>query len=97
MIVIDQSGSEISINGHAGYAEAGKDIVCAAVSTLAQTLIASIEELTQDTISYDIQPGAVNIKLGNLSERSKLLVNSFFVGVQMVADNYPGFVRLSKH
>lgn len=97
MIVIDQSGSEISINGHAGYAEAGKDIVCAAVSILAQTLIASIEELTQDTISYDIQPGTVNIKLGNLSERSKLLVSSFFVGVQMVADNYPGFVRLSKH
>lgn len=97
MIVIDQSGSEISINGHAGYAEAGKDIVCAAVSTLAHTLIASIEELTQDTISYDIQPGTVNIKLGNLSEQSKLLVNSFFVGVQMIADNYPGFVRLSKH
>jgi uncharacterized protein YsxB (DUF464 family) len=97
MIVIDRSGGEISINGHAGYAEAGKDIVCAAVSTLAQTLIASIEELTQDTISYDIQPGTVNIKLGNLSEQSKLLVNSFFVGVQMVADNYPGFVRLSKH
>ena len=97
MIVVEQHGSDISINGHAGYAEAGKDIVCAAVSTLAQTLIASIEELTTDTILYDIQPGAVNIKLGNLSEQSKLLVNSFFVGIQLIADNYAGFVRLSKH
>ena len=36
------------INGHAMYAEAGSDIVCAAVSALVINTINSIEEFTND-------------------------------------------------
>ena len=36
------------INGHAMYAEAGSDIVCAAVSALVINTINSIEEFTDD-------------------------------------------------
>ena len=34
---------DIQIEGHAGYAEKGKDIVCAAVSALYQTLVHTIQ------------------------------------------------------
>ena len=40
-----------SIQGHAGYAERGSDIVCAAVSVLAQNTVNSIEQFTQDSFS----------------------------------------------
>ena len=48
------------------------------VTALAQTLIKSIEDLTDDKIEYEISPGRVDIKYGNLSEKSKTLVDSFF-------------------
>lgn len=96
MIVITQTKHGISVKGHANYAEPGKDIVCAAISTLAQTLIYSIDKLTADKIKYSISPGWVDIEYGDLSKDAQLLVNSFFIGCQMIADNYPDNVRVEK-
>ena len=84
----------IEISGHAGYAEPGKDIVCAGVTALTQTLIQSIEDLTDDEIEYRISPGRVDINHGNLSEKSKTLVDSFFVGIRLIADEFPNYVAI---
>lgn len=97
MIVITRSNNGITIKGHANYAPHGQDIVCAGVSVLVQTLIQSIEELTADKIKYSMSPGTVDIKFGNLSKDAQLLVDSFFVGVQMTANTYPQHVKLTKH
>ena len=97
MIEIVRTADSLSVKGHANYAEPGKDIVCAAVSALTQTLIQSIEELTDDTIQYDIQPGTVNIKFWCLSDLARGLVDAFFVGIRMIADEYPDNVKLTKH
>ncbi|WP_069987168.1 ribosomal-processing cysteine protease Prp [Massilioclostridium coli] len=94
MIVVEKSERSVSITGHAGYAEQGKDIVCAGVSTLVQTLIKSIETLTRDKIEYSLSAGKSVIKYRNLSESSKLLIDSFFVGIQMIAEEYPCYVKI---
>ena len=94
MIEVSRFEGGITINGHAGYAPQGQDIVCAAISTLAQTLIASIEALTEDAIQYEISPGWVEIKYGKLSANAELLIASFFVGVEMIADEYPDNVEI---
>ena len=94
MIEISCKNGSLTIKGHAEYAAIGKDIVCAGVSVLAQTLIQSLEELTTDKIKYDISPGWVDIKHGNLSGRGQLLMDSFFIGVQMIADEYPDNVKI---
>lgn len=97
MILISRREEGIKIRGHANYAARGKDIVCAAVSALLENLILSIEELTADTIQYSMQPGTVDIKFGDLSEQAQLLVDSFFLGVKQIAEDYPENVRLTKH
>ena len=96
LITIEKLSDGIKINGHAGYAPIGSDIVCAGVSALVQALIQSIEELTADEIEYDMQPGTAHIKHGNLSEQAQLLVDSFFVGVRLTADEYPENVAILK-
>lgn len=96
MIVISRTENKISVKGHAGYAPQGYDIVCSAVSALTQNLIHSIWELTNDLIKCDVSPGMVEIKFGNLSERSKLLIDSFFVGISKVAEEYPDNVKLTE-
>ena len=94
MIQITRHDGRISIQGHAGFAPHGQDIVCAGVSTLAQTLIASIEQMTDDQIEYETAPGMVDIRYGKLSEKSKTLIVSFFVGCNLIAATYPDHVRV---
>ena len=94
MIEVTVCKDEIKISGHANYAVSGSDIVCAGVTALAQTLIKSIEDLTDDKTEYEISPGRVDIKYGNLSEKSRALVDSFFIGICMIADEFPEYVRI---
>ena len=94
MITITRRNDCITISGHAGYAEPGKDIVCAAVSTLAQTLIKSVVSFSTDLIEYDMMPGWVHIKFWSLSSESRTLVDSFFCGLDMISFEYPDHVQI---
>lgn len=94
MIEISVRKDGITVSGHAGYAPRGQDIVCAGISTLTQSLVKSIEDLTEDRIEYVVSPGRADIHYGNLSEKSRTLVDSFFIGVSQIADEYPENVRM---
>ena len=49
MITVKKGRRQITVSGHAGYAEKGHDIFCAAVSILIYNLQNSIESLTDDS------------------------------------------------
>jgi len=85
----------IMISGHAGYAPTGSDIVCAGVTALTQELIRSMEGLTDDRIETDIGSGIASIQYGDLSEKGKLLIDSFFIGICMIAKEFPDYVRIT--
>ena len=67
MIVVKIRENSLSIDGHAGYAEVGKDIVCAAVSALAQGLLHSLDALTDDEISTEAESGHVTVSYTHLT------------------------------
>lgn len=94
MTEVKRHSGGITVRGHAGFAPHGQDIVCAAVSTLVQNMVFSISELTEDKILYDMRPGLVEIKYGNLSKEANLLVDSFFIGIRTLADIYPSNVQI---
>ena len=94
MIAVSVRKDGIEVRGHANYAETGKDIVCAGVTALIQTLIKSIGDLTEDKIEYEISPGRADIHYRDLSEAGKLLIDSFFIGVCAIADEFPDHVRI---
>jgi len=83
------------ISGHAGYAPTGFDIVCAGVTALTQELIRSMEGLTDDRIETDIGSGMASIQYGDLSEKGRLLIDSFFIGICMIAEEFPDYVRIT--
>ena len=88
MIVVNITQTGLTVDGHAGYAETGNDIICAAVSALAQGLIHSLDALTEDRISYQIRDGHIGIEYENLSEQGKLLIDSFFIAVSDIQMTY---------
>ncbi len=95
MIEVSVRKDGIMISGHAGYASAGSDIVCAGVTALTQELIRSMEGLTDDRIETDIGSGMASIQYGDLSEKGKLLIDSFFIGICMIAEEFPDYVRIT--
>lgn len=94
MIAVSVRKDEIKVCGHANHGVKGHDIVCAGATALVQNLIKSIEDLTEDKIEYDIAPGRADIKYGNLSEKAKTLVDSFFIGICMIANEFPDYVEI---
>lgn len=95
MIAVSVRKDKITVSGHAGYAEAGKDIVCAGVTALTMSLVKSLNDLTEDKIEYEISPGRADIYYRDLSEAGKLLVDSFFIGICLIAEEYPDNVRIA--
>jgi len=73
--------------GHANYAEHGKDIVCAAVSTL-------YESVTNYLIECDdvreISENYYELK----TNQSKIICHFFQKSMQNIADSYPENVRV---
>ncbi len=94
MITVTRQDCRITIEGHAGCGPPGQDIVCAAVSTLVQTLARSIDNLTTDTVTADIFSGLAVLRFGDISADARLLVDSFFVGIQGIASAAPDRVQI---
>ena len=77
--------------GHAGYAEAGEDIVCAAVSALVINTINSVEQLVSDEFELvtEQESGRIDFSLKDgYSEKSLLLIQSLILGLQGIQKNY---------
>ena len=84
-----------AIQGHAGYAESGSDIVCAAVSVLAQNTVNSIEQFTQDGFSADVdeEEGGLYLNMEpGYSKESKLLLDSLILGLQGIEEEYMDYL-----
>ena len=83
--------------GHAGYAKKGQDIICSAVSVLATNTVNSVEALTNDKFSCkQTEDGFLELVLvDEVSPESKLLLDSFFLGIKAIVQEYGDkFVKL---
>ena len=73
--------------GHAGYAEYGKDIVCASFSTMIITIINAILEFDDKAVSYTDSNDLhiVNIKKDNITNS---LLNTLVEMMKELRDTY---------
>ena len=83
--------------GHAGYAESGNDIVCAAISILVINTINSIEEFTSSKmdVSTDEEKGIIKIKFLKKPEKdAELLLNSMVLGIESTKKQYSDYIKI---
>ena len=74
---------------HAGYAEEGEDIVCAAVSVLTINAVNSIEYLAGDKVEEREDDGYLSCSFPEgLSKEGNLLMDSLILGLQSVERGY---------
>lgn len=85
----DDSYREFLSRGHAGYAEEGQDIVCAAVSALIISTVNSLEILTKDRFQLEERDGYIRIRFSEgLTEGGKLLMDSLVLGLTEIEQSY---------
>lgn len=95
MIHVKVNNYSVEVSGHAGYMPRGSDIVCAGVSALYQTLKESAKELTDGEYKTSSEEGYGRIwPIGEVSDEYKLLVSSFLIGANGIADSYPDYVKV---
>ena len=95
----DPEGGKLTMRaeGHAGYAPAGQDIVCAAVSCLMQTLAysAAEDEHTSSCIYQGKDGPVVSVETGNsvlMRDKFELVAD----GLTLLAEQYPENVSFKK-
>lgn len=92
----------LEVSGHAGFAEHGKDIVCAGVSALVQTAVLAIENFT--TIRPDVVQREGFFKLdipSNISDNESfkkcdIILKTTILGIGEIAKSYPANIVLQK-
>ncbi len=79
-----------SIKGHAGYADKGQDIVCAAVSTLAITTCNAVETFTDLEFEGSMDPnGSIDFKFSSdTDEKGQLLLSTLALGLSEISKEY---------
>ena len=77
--------------GHSGYADSGKDIICAGVSALVINAINSIETFTKVRFKLKQEPksGLIDFRLEETaSEDAQLLLKAMILGLQGIQKDY---------
>jgi uncharacterized protein YsxB (DUF464 family) len=88
-----------TFSGHAGYAEPGFDIVCAAISILSHTFMAGLEAIVKLPlqIKADESSGYLDctwVKHDDKLEQIQLLVETMRLGLSEIQEQYPDHISL---
>lgn len=97
----NQNGQYIGFDciGHAGYAAAGEDIVCAGVSALVINTVNAIAHCTTETFSTDTDAdtGKISFMLHKPAEHdATLFMDSLVLGLEGIQKEYgDGYIMLN--
>lgn len=99
-VTFTENGKKLSlrVEGHADYAEHGKDIVCASASILAYTLASIVDSFDEVEPIIDLTSGDTTIECRCKDNGIFAAVANAYhyteIGFALLAHNYPQYVRL---
>ena len=80
---------KITVLGHAMYDDYGKDIVCAAVSSITTTTVNGILALNKNSLSYMVSKKGLSIDIKNTDETTQILIGNMVSLLKELEINYP--------
>lgn len=82
----------LNVEGHAGFAKLGDDIVCAAASMLAQALLYALEGVDGICLESDVRSGHLWLQCtSNPETRAMMAVAE--AGFEQLAEAYPSHIE----
>lgn len=94
MITVTVTNQYFEILGHAGYAKEGEDIVCSAVSFLAQSIANQLDHYVHNEQS--VNKGDMKVSLLTSSNESDTLMRLLRESIRLLEKQYPNHVQLKE-
>lgn len=95
MIKVDLSKDKlITVSGHSGYEERGKDIVCASVSSIVITTINAIIEIDSDAIDYSDLDNKIIIRVLKEDEIVNKLIKNMILLLEQLENDYKDYIKI---
>lgn len=95
MIKIKLAKDLIKVDGHAKYDVAGKDIVCASVSSIIYTTVNGIFNIDQDAIIFK-DDKSLEIKIKHHSQVIDILIKNMIELLEDLEKQYPKNIKIDK-
>jgi len=102
--ICQQNGNitKVECSDHAGFADYGKDIVCAGISSITQTAVLGIKKLTKIEHNFvvDEKKGFLSLEIFDSNVKSQdfhdaqVILKTMFCGLEDLAKQYPKYVKL---
>ena len=96
MIKVDIRKNHIEISGHAMFADYGKDIVCASVSSIVITSINGILRLDREAISYNISNDKLSIDILKEDKQTKTLILNMISLLKDLEKQYEKNIKINE-
>ena len=89
---------QVTVDGHADYAEHGSDIVCAGASAVVFGLINAVDALDED-VQFDISAnedvtGHLTYRSLKSTDKEQLLLNAMLVALKTIEENYSDYITI---
>jgi uncharacterized protein YsxB (DUF464 family) len=90
----EAGGYHLAVQGHAGFAPKGKDVVCAGVSALVETLAIGLERIAPGGGRARVAAGSADFWLEPEADpATRAVFRTVAAGLADLAASYPRFVR----
>lgn len=91
---IRKAEASFTVVGHAGSADEGRDIICAAVSSAAYMAVNTVTDILGVTVQAEDRDGYMKVSFVN-SEAAADIVRGLKLHLEQLAEQYPQFVKVT--
>jgi Predicted ribosomal protein len=94
--------SEIIVSGHAGFADHGEDIVCAAVSVLTISILNGLTEiLGRKDLDEVVEEGYVRFTIPEITDetmnmKTDTLISTYLLGIRGIKEAYGDYIQFEE-
>ena len=85
----------IKITGHAGFSEAGSDIVCASVSSICITTVNALIRIDSECINYEETDGYLKVDIKKHSEVVDILIENMVSLLTELEKDYKKYIKIN--
>jgi uncharacterized protein YsxB (DUF464 family) len=98
----NNKANEIIVSGHAGFADHGEDIVCAAVSVLTISILNGLTEiLGRKDLGEVVEEGYVRFTIPEINDepmkmKTDALISTYLLGIRGIKEAYGDYIQFEE-
>ena len=86
---------EVEIRDHAGYGDAGQDLVCAGVSSIAVGMMNALDEMVPEACDFVLKEAYIKIETILQDETAGILLKGMYYQLSTMQESYADYITIN--